>query len=46
MHIADMEVLVRDIFPNCTFAEDTDGEIVIYTNMMVDGKMIVPFEEA
>lgn len=46
MHIVDMEVLVRDIFPNCTFDEDNYGQIIIYTDMMVDGKIVVPFEEA
>jgi hypothetical protein len=45
MHIADMEMRVRDIFPNCTFDEDNYGQIVIYTDMMVDNNTLVPFEE-
>lgn len=47
MHIVDMEILVRDIFPNCTFEEDNYGQIIIYTDMMVasNGKTLVTFEE-
>lgn len=46
MFITDMEILVRDIFPNCTFDEDNYGQIIIYTDTMISNGVIVPFWEA
>ena len=45
MNLIDMEMLIRDIFPNCTFDEDNYGQIVIYTDMMVEGDTLVNLEE-
>lgn len=45
MYVTDMEMRVRDIFPNCFFGEDNYGQVIIYTDMMVLDNTLVPFEE-
>jgi hypothetical protein len=35
---------VLAIFPHATFGDDNDGQLIIYTDMVLDGIIVRPFD--
>ena len=46
MTLDDLSLALYPLIPNHDFQLDNYGQLVIYTDMMLDGRNVVPFVEA
>lgn len=44
MNINEAMRNILAVFPNATIDEDNDGQLIVYTNMKIQGDMLLPFE--
>lgn len=45
MNENDMLSRLLQIFPDATLGEDSDGQLIIFTDMRLSGEDVVPFVE-
>ena len=46
MTLDELSIALRPFLPTHAFEEDNYGQLVIYTDMMLDGTNVVPFVES
>lgn len=43
-NLEDLLALFLPLLPEATVGDDNDGQVIIYTNLRLDGEALVPFE--
>ena len=45
MTLTELADMMYGILPEATFGEDNDGQLIIYTNLLLQDNNLVPFPE-